>query len=141
MAFLGCTYWWYCTVYTRHECVIVGIYLNKNQRQVPSLEHKFCPLPDTTTLMLRGGPGTERKKSMLYTMLNACTVTKKNAHYSECTHCYEKEWTLCWMHTLFLPVLWQTDETFNTFLQTGPKRRQFLIYSCCTEYTSVADLS
>ena len=63
-------------VYTSHECVIVGIYLNKNHRQVPSLEHKFCPLPDTTTLMLRGGPGTERKNSMLFTMRNACTVTK-----------------------------------------------------------------
>ena len=61
---------------TRHECGIVGIYLNKNLRKVPSLEHKLLKLPDTTTLMLRGGPGTERKNSMLYTMLNACTVTK-----------------------------------------------------------------
>ena len=59
-------------VYTSHECGIVGIYLNKNLRKVPSLEHKLLKLPDTTTLMLRGGPGTERKNSMLYTI----TVTK-----------------------------------------------------------------
>ena len=69
----------------------------------------------------------------MHIMLNARSVMKKNAHYAEIVNCR--------MHTLFLPLLWQTDEKSYTFLQTGPKRRQFLIYSCCTEYTSVADLS